>query len=446
MESSTTTSQRPLSSRPVLSPLGSDSSSDGRARYARLAIGEAARAGDDSIYVIETPRQTPSSPGCAVQINLDGLSTTKSAPLPATLLSLSGQIPVEDGDGEAAYGTEYSIGEDAWAAAIVAIVRNLTVISMKRGNGMPYGVNIARMVFSLGICLLNLCLQFGVLIFINSYLVAPAVHHAQFSYKHFLDTVFDDDGRLDDDAWHGYELKDEVCSLTMLRPRFYYVVLLIWVLTQVMEVRHTQRSFSNIWELPSVERDPQMLRFVDSGHFSLGGKCHIVGATMTVKAVLIIFVVVPRAVVAFYLTELGCRWLTATHKVSDMILNSLALAFVTNIDELLYHSILPIATRQQIEATKIFFFEGAMPKSLEQIERSEWAGYRRSTTYTLTALAFLISYGTVFQTVLPTNMGHLHQLCDGHDASVQEYLCNVMAFMDHAQCYGSAHTANSAEL
>eukprot|EP00930_Biecheleria_cincta_P027123 TRINITY_DN19054_c0_g1_i2.p1 TRINITY_DN19054_c0_g1~~TRINITY_DN19054_c0_g1_i2.p1 ORF type:complete len:445 (+),score=39.49 TRINITY_DN19054_c0_g1_i2:40-1374(+) len=444
MENPTNTSQSARFVQQLPTPLSSDGPAD--PKYARLNVVESARTGDDYAAPYDSPRQRPQSPAPVVQINLDKLSTTKSAPLPSTLLSLSGQISVEDEDGGTVYGTEYNIGEDAWAAAIVAIVRNLTVISMKRGNHMPYGVNIARMVCSLTICVANLCLQFGLLVFIQYYLVGPAVHHTQSTYKQYLESVFDDNGRFDEDAWQDYEPKVEVCSLTMLRPRFYYVILLIWVLTQVMEIRHTQRLFSNIYELPVVERDPQMLRFVDTGSFSLGGKCHIVGATITVKVILMVLVVIPRAVVAFYLTELGCRWLTATHEVSDMILNSLALAFVTNIDELLYHSILPIATRNQIEVTKIFFFEGDQPKSLEQIERSEWAGYRRSTTYTLMAIAFLLSYGMVFQTVLPTNLGHLRRLCDGHDASLQEHICDVMAFMDHAQCYGSAHTANSDEL
>lgn len=427
-------------------PNAREASAPGGGPYTLLSIDVPEECGQKRRPSLDTPTKRPVSPAPQVQINLDSLTTTKSAPLPSSLLSLSGQIEVEDADGETAFGTESHIGADAWAAAIVAIVRNLTVITMKRDNRMPYGVNIARMVCSLAICLLNLCLQFGLLVFINYYLVGPSVHRAQYTYKHYLETVMDGNGRLDEDAWHDYEFKSDVCGLTMLRPRFYYVILLIWVLTQMHEIRHTQRLFSNIWDLPRVDSNLQMLRFVESGHFSLGGKCHIVGATTAVKVFLMIIVVLPRAVISFYLTELGCRWLTASHKVSDMILNSLALAFVTNIDELLYHSILPIATRNQIESTKIFFLEGNQPKSLEQIEQSEWSGYRRSFMYAMLAVAFLMSYGMFFQTVLPPHMGHLHELCDVLDESSQTYICNAMAFMDHTQCYGSGHAAKSAEL
>eukprot|EP00931_Biecheleriopsis_adriatica_P008583 TRINITY_DN10973_c0_g1_i1.p1 TRINITY_DN10973_c0_g1~~TRINITY_DN10973_c0_g1_i1.p1 ORF type:complete len:436 (+),score=60.78 TRINITY_DN10973_c0_g1_i1:74-1381(+) len=386
------------------------------------------------------PPPSPLVSPSLMQRNLDGMTSETDAPLPASLLSLTGQVEVEDAYGQIMFGTEGDIGEDAWAAAMVAIVRNLTVISMKRDNNMTYSLNIARMAWSLIICAANLSLQFGLLVSIHLYLVEPQVSHVQARYNHFLSTVFDD-GHVLQDAWGKYD-KDEICSVSLLKPAFYYAMLAIWTLTQVNEIRNTQRMFTSILALPTATKNSEMLSFIESGHFSLGGKCHINKLTTPVRIALIITVVLPRGIIAFCLTVLGCRWLTATSKFSDMILNSLALEFVISIDELLFVSILPAATRVQIANTKLFFAEGPRPKSMQEVEKSEWAGYRRSVLYVLCAMLFLPAYGMIFQSVLPADMGQLRGMCAEHITKARVTHCDLMAFMDHTQCYGSAHSSN----
>merc|ERR1712070_780939 len=64
-------------------------------------------------------------------------------------------------------------------------------------------------------------------------------------------------------------------------------------------------------------------------------ECLIVCMTMRVKILLFVFIFVPKIVIAIFLSCVGSVWLMASENVSDLILNSLALSFVTNVDELI---------------------------------------------------------------------------------------------------------------
>merc|ERR1711879_223620 len=177
------------------------------------------------------------------------------------------------------------------------------------------------------------------------------------------------------------------------------------------EVRNIERCCRTICKLPRAPQAWDMLLFAETKSFALGGRCYIVSLTHTVRALVIIFVVLPRTIIAFYLSELGCRWLSSSASFSAMVLNSLALGFVIAIDEQIYHSILPLATRKQIAETKFLFKEGPEPKDLSTVEMNEWVAYARSSVFFACVIIFVFLYGDVFQTVLPSDLHTLHQTC-----------------------------------
>eukprot|EP00930_Biecheleria_cincta_P086488 TRINITY_DN75771_c0_g1_i1.p1 TRINITY_DN75771_c0_g1~~TRINITY_DN75771_c0_g1_i1.p1 ORF type:complete len:448 (-),score=62.41 TRINITY_DN75771_c0_g1_i1:459-1802(-) len=359
-------------------------------------------------------------------------------PLSKDLLSLTGQVMLLSTDGHVVYGTEHDVGEDAWAAALVAIVEHTTEIGMKMQKKMAVSLDIARMSASLLVILLNLLIQLSLLLFIQRYLVAPSVREVQLFYDDFLQEVFDDDHMFQQDAWENYDRKDDICSIVMLNPSFYYSLLLIWLLTGLEEVRNVQRTLTNISYLPSCALNSDMLEHVETQDFALGGRCHIKALTAPVRACLIIFVCIPRGVIAFYLILLGCDWLSAAHNFADMITNSLALSFVIHIDELLYSSVLPVATRKNIAETKIYFQDGSHPKTLRQLERREWMGLARSIGYITFAVLFMVVFGEVYQTVLPRDIGFVSMLCHEHHEVSRTAICTVNAAFDHASCFPKA--------
>eukprot|EP00440_Ansanella_granifera_P077039 gb/GFBE01083604.1/.p1 GENE.gb/GFBE01083604.1/~~gb/GFBE01083604.1/.p1 ORF type:complete len:434 (+),score=65.04 gb/GFBE01083604.1/:1-1302(+) len=377
--------------------------------------------------------------------NLEQISAlSEDDPLPVTLLGFTNQVQTKDQHGNAIFGTEQDIGEDAWAAAVVAVVRDLTVIGMKRQNNMPIALNITRLACSGFVVVINFLLQIALLVFIHLYLVEPAVRRVQLLYHHFLSQVFDADGNILENGWEDYGRKDEICDLAMLNRYFYYALLLIWVLTGLQEVRMVQRMMANIWSMPSCHKNADMLDFLETNSFSWGGKVHIRALTPLVRWTVLLSICLPRGLIAVFLSSLGCRWLSASNKFSNMILNSLALAFVIHIDDLLYHSILPVATRKQISDTKLFYQDGTKPKSVRQVEQSQWLGYYRSAFYMFLAVVLLVLYGEVFQTVLPANMGFLQRMCHEHNFLSRQVICNTPALFDHSVCYPAGHFANVA--
>ncbi|CAE8649769.1 unnamed protein product [Polarella glacialis] len=374
-------------------------------------------------------------------IALDDVFFDPNIPLPTNLLNLTGQVEMIDCHGHVSFGTDFSVGQDAWGAATVAIVRNMTVIDMKRAHNLSYEVNLMRMSTSLSAMLFNLGLQFGLLFIIGEYLVEPAVSDIQQIYNAFLEDNFQD-GVFVDDLWDSYEKKDQVCSIIMLNKTFYYSMMLLWVLTQMQEIRGVERLMRMISNLRGCNKNSEMLHFSESGSFAMGGKCHIKAMTIPARVCVYTLVCLPRIAIACYLLVLGCRWLAASDDFGEMILNSLALSFVIGIDELIYDSILPVATRKQVEETMFFFEEGPEPKTLRQVEASEWSGYKRSLIAVVASVCFLFAYGEYFQSVLPPNLGHLNQVCRAHNQRSRELLCHKFAFSWHGDCYAEGHAFN----
>merc|ERR1712169_100948 len=73
----------------------------------------------------------------------------------------------------------------------------------------------------------------------------------------------------------------------------------------------------------------------------------------SVKAFLILFVAVPRFLIAAVLLVVGCRWLSATTNFEELFLNSLGLAFILELKEIVYSSLTPLKTKRDLLLTKM---------------------------------------------------------------------------------------------
>jgi len=59
-----------------------------------------------------------------------------------------------------------------------------------------------------------------------------------------------------------------------------------------------------------------------------------------------------------YLWVLGARWLAATTSFQDLLLNAVALAFITELDELLYHALVPEDIQVLVRSYKLSLVVG----------------------------------------------------------------------------------------
>lgn len=339
---------------------------------------------------------------------------------------LTGQISVTLRDGSQVWGTESDLDESAYGAAAVAIVRDITKLLQEYEEKLPLRLTLARLAFSLGIMVANLICQGLILFYIYIFVVQPAVRHVQQMYKKFHKENFDAHGNLDDAAWVEYDDRKNICQITMSSREFYYGILLLWGLLMMMELRSCQRVASDIWGIKSVQRRDEMLEYVNTHDFELGGRCLIVGLTRGMRAAVLLLVCLPRALIGICLFYFGLEWLSASASFADMTLNAMALEFVKNIDEILYEAILPLQLRNQIAETNMFQIEKR--KTKRDVDRSEWRSYRGTCIWLALMFGALGIYANAAQTVLPFDLSELKALCGEQIRDSQTPLCTKVTF------------------
>jgi len=320
-------------------------------------------------------------------------------------------------------GTERDLDENAYGAAFVALVREVTALSVQMRTRSVKASTIVRLSSSTGLMLVNLVLQFMLLNYIGSYVVEPAVRNVQTLYQDFHSQVFDSEGQIDQSVWTGYPMTDQVCQITMADKTFYYIILLLWALRILDELRKIQRQIDDICGCSGCSEASEMLEFTEDATGDGAGACLITHLTAQMRWLLLILVIMPRTFIAVRLLLLGCRWLSASASFSDMVLNAMALAFVTDIDERLYCSVLPNALKKQIADTNFFFEEE--PKGKAQVDRSEWKMYKRTLAWLVLTSLFLFTYGEFLQTVLPNDLSDLRSHCSTYTERNASPICSL---------------------
>jgi hypothetical protein len=288
----------------------------------------------------------------------------------------------------------------------------------------------------MGVMIMNLAMQFAMIRYISSYVVEPAVRNVQLSYQHFHASVFDEDGIIIADEWKNYPWKADVCQITMADSTFYYLIILLWTLRILDELRIMHRFFDEVTQISGCTLAKHMVVFVDTkdNDCELGGRCLITHLTFWMRCLLLILIFLPRAIIACWLLVLGCRWLSASSNFADMVLNALALVFVTDVDEMLYQAVLPIALKKQIEDTNWFFMQD--PKTKEEVERDEWKMYRRTLFWLIATLVFLYAYCQHLQTVLPFGLEDVRDHCEAWVAQSEVPVCNKISWSGLSEaCY-----------
>lgn len=131
---------------------------------------------------------------------------------------------------------------------------------------------------------------------------------------------------------------------------------------------------------------------LDKCLYEQGDETTITGLTLTLKSLLTVFCLLPQAITVILVNWLGCRWLMATNKLDDFVLNALALEFVLVLPELLYKT---MATKRSIHITKTTLVRA---RSLGEISMS---GILGAMLWLLMSMIWVYAYIHYFQTVLP---------------------------------------------
>jgi len=195
--------------------------------------------------------------------------------------------------------------------------------------------------------------------------------------NHTWVTAYDDrrgvDGFWDETRFHSMPKEDQetICALPFAHPNFAFCILLIWTFTVIVDIRRLSFLVKLlIGRVPTVATVYDIFRHDDDERngrpIREEGKVIVVGLTLGIKAVLLLFVFVPRLVVNTILLWLGCRWLVATDNLEEVFLNAVALEFVLNLKELIYLAVIPM--RNKVETQELL-----IPMNVE--ERAGYLSY-----------------------------------------------------------------------
>jgi len=255
----------------------------------------------------------------------------------------------------------------------------------------------------------NLLIQGILLYFIIKLLMMPSLLSTQNIYKEFHDTAFDSDG-FNTDRFSGLskETKADLCGLALSQMMFLRIILFLWVTNNVGELRDTFTKMSGVCNLPYLP-DGLDTRLMKRDLEASERDDNIICLNLKGKVGLISLVFLPKFIIATVLMITGCIWLMAAENIGDLILNSLALAFVVKVDELLAEVFFP---RHFLEMVSDLAFVLPTKQSADK----DKAMQQRAWDFVMCALTMATTMGAVeamiiFQPVVPGYEYDVHTAC-----------------------------------
>jgi hypothetical protein len=125
---------------------------------------------------------------------------------------------------------------------------------------------------------------------------------------------------------------------------FIFLILCVWVMTVWNEFREACMMVNAVFGLPTVSARNQFTR--------QDGAMTIKGFSVGMKAWVLFGIMIPRFVMCIFLLYVGTVWLGYTFTVADLVLNSVALAFLIDVDELLFASVLSVAKKHHVQSVE----------------------------------------------------------------------------------------------
>jgi len=246
-----------------------------------------------------------------------------------------------------------NLDEDVYGAVFFSLTFDISEVSSPHldYDGLSYTVNLYRLSFTTLLLCANYVLQIGLVAWVYLYVALPSVHSAQSIYKHFHREVFHN-GEFQQHLWDQWELplQEQFCGIVFSKYWFVYAILCLWWIVMVREVQDTFTLYTKIMELPSTTRCDQMVyRTNDNDDHN-----HLLWqVTAGIRAILLLILFLPKLAIASGLWYVGTVWLAATDSFENLVLNSVALTFVTTIDELIFAGLIPSTMKRNISITKI---------------------------------------------------------------------------------------------
>jgi len=229
--------------------------------------------------------------------------------------------------------------ESIYGAAMMATLRSSQT---KHAASAVHGVT--SLVF---ICLVfNILMQFYVLYCTKLYVCTPAVNAVRALYAKFHREVFED-GVLSMELFGEFEDVEALCQIPLSQPLFFLSILVVWTCTCWVDLSESVQ-YLQLWFMLDRPEKGQKTKVETTDDTVVA-----TSASLQTKATVICCVLLPKLGIACYLWLLGARWLVATTSFQDLMLNAVALSFITGLDELIYSAVFPEDIKALVQMYKI---------------------------------------------------------------------------------------------
>lgn len=289
------------------------------------------------------------------------------------------------------------LDEDVYSAVIFTLTADVSELySNIDQDGLDTKVNAYRALFTLTLLGFNYALQIGLLVWVYFYVAAPALHRAQTVYRRYHAEVFSD-GEFQRDLWENWAHQEALCRIAFSNYWFLYAILSLWWVAMVTEVNKTYQVFAKINSLQHTDDPSEMIirREATDG----GERENLVWQLpRSVRVACILLIFVPKLAIAAGLWWVGTLWLAATDSFENLVLNSVALTFIINIDEQIFAGLIPATMKENIKITKLV--RSTTPEDSEH-ESDVKAAYRSATFHLALVIFGVAAYMSAYGQSIP---------------------------------------------
>jgi len=244
-----------------------------------------------------------------------------------------------------------ALDQDVYGAGVYTIIHDSQVIMSKEhffehgcgGGAVDDGFRVGFTICGL---IINFVLQIQLLWFTCEFAVMPSVSRLQLIYQEYHSKCFEPSGNFNVTKWNMWDGQEQLCNMVFANSPFLYVMIVLWWMTMIAEIRECERLFRTIHHLRSTTSMKDVFRVVD-------GEERIERLMCPVRYTLYCVIWLPRLFISCALLVLGTMWLAATHSVQDLILNAIALEFVVEVDKTLFDAMFPATLARHIENAKL---------------------------------------------------------------------------------------------
>lgn len=301
----------------------------------------------------------------------------------------------------------FEVPLDSWGAGFVVIVKDLADMLVFKARLWQ----VCRCMFCLFCLFLNLIMQAAVLTWVSHFVIGNSVRTIQEHYQSYHAYVFNQQGEFVNARWQAFPFRAYMCQAAISKELFLSAVLFFWTARMIVELRGCDRLYRHVWNLPVMPHDAASNEMVHETTNADEEDLHeVVGLTCFTRFILFAVILIPKLMICLALLWLGCRWLTSTESFDDLILNALALEFILNVDELIFECFCPARMTKYIDQVKIAIPK--IPTTKQEESRALVMDYVRSMGYLAFCFAWVYSYLTYLQSVLPDfkqDIGHCEE-------------------------------------